>query len=190
MSKIRSVAAQLPPAGTEPAWYAFRTHFRGEKSAARRLKAAGIEQYVPLRETVRHYKTKTVKAVVPLFNNYVFARITAAEYARVCAVPDVLEIVRFSGEVGRVTDEEIAFLKTVLRDGDAYAPEVYEGLVVGMPIVITGGTLAGTRGTVLETKTGNNCVVELRTLGVSLAITVHQSAIAPDPHAKPTAAVS
>lgn len=180
MSKINSVAAQLPPAGTEPAWYAFRTHFRREKSAMKRLTALGIESYVPLRKVVRHYKSKTTTTDLPLFSHYVLARITAAEYPRVCAAPDVLEIVRFGGEVGRVTDEEIAFLKTVMRDVDAFEPEVYEGLAVGTPVVITGGTLAGTRGTILEEQTGSKCVVELSTLGVKLAITVQKAAIAPD----------
>ena len=180
MTKINSVTAQLPPGDGEPAWYAFRTHFRREKSAAKRLAVLGIEQYVPLRKVVRHYKSKTTTTVLPLFSTYVFARITAAEYARVCAVPDVLEIVRFGGEVGRVTDDEIDFLKTVLREGETYEPEVFEGLAVGTPVVLTGGTLAGTRGVVLAEQTGHKCVVELSTLGVKLAITVHTSAIAID----------
>ena len=138
--------------------------FKREKMVGRRLSAGGVEAYVPIKTEVRHYKTKTRTVELPLFSSYVFARITGAEYAQVLRDPDVFEIVRFNGEVGRVTDEEIAFLKLVLREsGEKYDPQLVEGMAVGTPVVISGGTLAGTRGVIMAEKSNSNFVVELRT---------------------------
>ena len=146
MSEIRSIAAQLPAPGEPPRWFAFRTMYKREKVVSKRLGAAGMETYVPLRTVVKHYASKTVVSHVPLLSSYVFVRLTAKQYPVVLADGDVFEIVRFNGEVGRVTDEEIALLKTVLRDGgEDFEPQTAEGLGEGAEVVVNGGALAGTR---------------------------------------------
>ena len=89
------------------------------------------------------------------------------------ADPDVFEIVRFQGEVGRVTEEEIALLREVLQDGgETYDPTIRDRIRVGTPVVIAGGALAGTKGRVMEQTGKHNFAVELRTLGVELVISV------------------
>ncbi len=181
MTEPRSTLPQLPLPEEPPRWFAFRTMYKREKMVGRRLSAAGVETYVPLKTEVRHYKTKTRTVELPLFSSYVFARITGAEYAQVLRDPDVFEIVRFNGEVGRVTDEEIAFLRVVLRGGGKeFAPQAMDEMTVGTPVVISGGTLAGTRGIISAGMSNSNFVVELRTLGISLGITVEAKHLAPD----------
>lgn len=173
MSQIRSIAAQLPAPGEEPKWFAFRTMFKREKVVSKRLGAAGIETYVPLRTVVKHYASKTVVSHVPLLSSYVFVRLTAKQYPIVLADGDVFEIVRFSGEVGRVTDAEIDLLKTVLRDGgEDFAPQTADGLGEGAEVVVNGGALAGTRGRIVERRGNHNFVVELTALGVALELVV------------------
>lgn len=180
MPPIRSIAAQLPRPDEEPAWFAFRTMFKREKLVARRLDAAGIETYVPLRTIVKHYKSKTVVSRVPLLSSYVFVRLTAEHYPTVLADSDVFEVVRFNGEVGRVTEAEIALLKTVLRDGgEDFEPQTAEGLGAGAPVVVNGGALAGTRGRIVEARGNHNFVVELSTLGVALELVVDASLLSP-----------
>jgi len=175
MSAPRTVTEQLPHPDDAPSWFAFRTMYKREKMVAKRLKAKGIESYVPLRTVVRHYKSKTKTLEIPLFSSYTFIRLTAKQYPIVLLDDDVFEIVKFQGEVGRVTDEEIDFLKRILRDSEAdYAPEMYDGLLPGTPIVLSGGTLAGTKGKIVEQQGNKKFVVELQTLGVSLLLTVSQ----------------
>ena len=179
MSNIRSVAAQLPLATEDPRWYAFRTMFKREKMVERRLRGAGLEVYVPLRTIVKHYKSKTVTSRVPLFSSYVFVRLTAKQYPVVLADGDVFKIVRFQGEVGRVGEEEIQFLKNVLRDGDEdFQAEEVTGFTVGAEVVIAGGTLAGTKGRILESNGSHNFLVELRTLGLALKVSVRDEHLA------------
>lgn len=181
MTTPRSTLPQLPLPDEPARWFAFRTMYKREKMVGRRLTAGGVETYVPIKTEVRHYKTKTRTVELPLFSSYVFARITGAEYGQVLRDPDVFEIVRFNGEVGRVTDEEIAFLKLVLRESDEhFDPQLVEGMAIGTPVVISGGTLAGTRGVIMAEKSNSNFVVELRTLGVSLGITVEARYLAAD----------
>ena len=181
MPPIRSVTAQLPTADEPPRWFAFRTMFKREKLVAKRLAAAGVETYVPLRTIVKHYASKTVVSHVPLLSSYVFVRLSAKQYPTVLADSDVFEIVRFNGEVGRVTDEEIDLLRTVLRDGgDDFAPQPAEGLREGAPVVVNGGALAGTRGRITEERGKHNFVVELTSLGVVLELIVEASLLSAD----------
>lgn len=157
--------------------------YKREKMVDRRLRALGIEAYVPLKTEARHYKSKMRTVELPLFSSYLFAHITANDYSTVMRDPDVHEIVRFNGEVGRVTDEEIAFLRVVLRSdaaGVSYDPQLVDEIPVGTPVVISGGTLAGTRGIITAARSNSNFVVELRALGAQLGITVEAKYLAPD----------
>lgn len=182
MSAMRTVTEQLPLADDPPQWYAFRTMFKREKMVAKRLNTKGIEAYVPLRTVVRHYKSKTKTLEIPLFSSYVFIRLTAKHYPIVLLDDDVFEVVKFQGEVGRVTDAEIDFLKRILRDSsNDYEVEIYDGLLPGTPIVLSGGTLAGTKGKIVEQQGNKRFVVELQTLGVSLTLTVDQKHFSTDP---------
>jgi len=181
MSATRTVTEQLPAANEAPKWFAFRTMFKREKMVAKRAKAKGIESYVPLRTVVRHYKSKTKALEIPLFSSYVFFRLTSKQYPQVLLDDDVFEIVKFQGEVGRVTDEEIDFLKRILRDStENYDVEFYDGLLPGTPIILSGGALAGTKGKIVEQQGTTKFVVELLRLGVSLKLTVDQKHFSPE----------
>jgi len=182
MSKIRSISAQLPRADEEPRWFAFRTAFKREKMVDLRLQAEGVTTYVPLRVVVRHYKTKRKVTRVPLLSTYIFVRLTAKQYPVVLADPDVYEIVRFQGEVGRVTDEEIEFLRAVLREDsdEDYNPEVTEGMTPGTEIVVAGGALAGTKGVLVSQNGKHSFEVRLRTLGLGLRLTIPSKLLQPE----------
>ena len=181
MTKIRSVLDQLPASGEPPRWCAYRTGFKREKVARKRLAARGIDVYLPLRLVVRRYPSKTTTTEQPLFNNYLFARTTAANYAQILADADVFEVVQFDGEVGHVAEDEIALLKTILGAGcETFDARVREGLVAGDPVVVTGGTLAGTRGYVVADRENSSFLVELRALGVGLEINVDARHLARD----------
>lgn len=173
MSEIRSITSQLPRPDESPRWFAFRTMYKREKMVDKRLSAQDVECYVPLITEVRHYKSKRKVLRTPLLSSYVFVRLSAKQYPTVLTDPDVFEIVRFQGEVGRVTEDEIDFLRKILHDGEEdYDPRVREGLGAGTPVVITGGALAGTKGKILSQRGKHNFAVELHTLGVTLEINV------------------
>jgi len=184
MSAFRTVTEQLPTSTEEPQWFAFRTMYKREKMVEKRLTGIGIEVYVPLRTVVRHYKSKTKTLQIPLFSSYVFARLNSDYYPSVLNDPDVFEIVRFQGEVGRVTDEEIRFLKRILGEGSIdYDIEVFAGMLPGTPIIIANGTLAGTKGKIIEQHGNRKFVVELQTIGISLKLTVDQKHLIIPQHA-------
>ncbi len=176
---VNSITAQLPRVGEAPRWYAFRTMFKREKLVARRLTAHGLECYLPLRKVIRRYKSKTTTVDLPLISSYVFVRLMAKQYSTALADEDVFEIVSFNGEAGRVTEQEVSFLKRVLSDTEeGYDPEVGESLAVGSPIVLAGGSLAGTRGVIVETRGKHNFMVRLEALGLSVSLTVSREVLA------------
>ena len=106
----------------------------------------------------------------------------------VLADADVFEVVQFRGEVGRVTDEEVAFLRAVLRDGgggggeggEEFEPKAASApLSPGRRVAVAGGALAGTRGVIVEGRGKHNFVVELRNLGVAVELIVGQHLLEP-----------
>ena len=170
---IRTVYEQLPLGIESPQWFAFRTMYKREKMVAKRLMIKGLESYVPLRTIVRQYSSKRTITQVPLFSSYVFVRLSAKHYSTVLSDDDVFEIVKFQGEVGRIKEEEISFLKKVLRDDtNDYDVMLYDGLEAGASIVLAGGPLAGTKGKILRSHGSHNFVVELQNLGLSVQLTV------------------
>jgi len=185
MSKIKSISAQLPAAGEPPEWFAFRTAFKREKMIERRLAAQGLDVYVPLRTVVRVYPSKRKTLRIPLLSTYIFVRLTAKQYTMVLDDPEVYQIVEFDGEVGRVTDDEIKFLRAVLADdGDdadaGFAIEVTDELVAGQRVVVSGGALAGTKGTVFDRAGNHSFHVYLRSLGFGLVMQVDRKLLLPE----------
>ena len=183
MSTVRSLQDQLPSVEDGPAWFAFRTAYKREKRVAQRLGSQGIVCYVPLKTEVRHYVSKRKVVQLPLLNTYIFVRITARDYVTVLSDVDVYEIVRFGDEVGKVSDREISFLKTLLHEGadEQYQLEVSESIVKGMRVVVTGGALAGTLGTVVAEQSNHNFQVELTGLGLGLRLVVDPKYLAAAP---------
>ena len=183
INQPRTVTEQLPLEHETPRWYAFRTMYKREKAIARRFEKAGIECYVPLMTVVRHYKSKTKTLHIPLLSSYIFVKLKAKQYSEVLADVDIFEIVKFQGEVGRVTDEEIAFLKTVLGEevSKDYEVNLHKGLVEGTPVVISGGALAGTKGKIVDVQGNRQFIVELQGIGVALRLTVAKNSLASIP---------
>lgn len=62
----------LPSDGTK--WYAIYTKSRHEKKVARSCLDYGISYYLPLQDSIRHYKNRVIIFKKPLFSSYIFCR--------------------------------------------------------------------------------------------------------------------
>jgi transcriptional antiterminator RfaH len=63
-------------------WFVCHTRPRCEKKFAALLEAEGVEHYLPLITSVRHYGKQTKKFTKPLFTGYVFAHVVLGKKAR------------------------------------------------------------------------------------------------------------
>ena len=155
----------------ERRWFAVRTAAKHEKKAERELSQLGLECYVPLRERVYNYKSKKVTRRLPLLTGYVFVRIRKDEEAVVYGSHYARYFVRLGRERRRVTEEEIALLRTLSTDRslDWETIEDVFAFTAGTPVEIISGPLAGVKGHYVAKKSKKTFVISLGGIGACLA---------------------
>ena len=176
----------------EARWFAVRVSSRHEKKAARALRIAGVECYIPLRQKTAHYTRKTVVRELPLLTGYVFVRITRAQELTVLRTHYTAGFVKIGRDRRRVTEKEIKLLRRISSDRqlDWFAVEEAFDFREGTPVEILKGPLAGVRGIYLHKKSKKSFVISLGGLGACLATCEVDPAIwspqAPGPSPPPT----
>ncbi len=156
---------------SERRWFAIHTSSRHEKRAVEDLKKSGIEAYVPLRNKVRHYKTKTVVREIPLLTGYIFVHIKLSEVGTVIRGLYTRGFVRPGKDRRQVTQEEIDLLRALSIDRELDWQEVTDtfDFTEGTLVEIISGTLAGLRGHYVRKKSRKTFIISLLGGGACLA---------------------
>ncbi len=164
-------AIEIPP-GDAPAWFCVRSQPKHEHIAAARLRAAGLEVFLP---RVR-FKKASVRGPVwvteTLFPNYLFARFGVAESLRlVRSAPGVSTVVNFGGQVPAVPDPVIDELRRHIGAdetrvlSDQLSPndrvQISGGVMHGLTAVVTQVMPAKERVKVLLNFLGQQTTVEV-----------------------------
>ncbi len=74
IADIEELHGSLEISDDDTKWYAVYTKSRHEKKVARKCINNDISYYLPLQESVRHYKNRVVTFMKPLFSGYIFCR--------------------------------------------------------------------------------------------------------------------
>lgn len=155
----------------EPKWFAVYTKYKREKTVQRDLNQKGITTFLPIQKVVRVYTRKRKVVELPLISCYLFVQITKPEYVPVLETDDVVKFVRFSKNLISIPEEEIKLLKQIIGEGIPLTAEKI-GLQKGDAVEITGGTLIGLKGILIEEHGEKEMVVDLETMGYSLRMQV------------------
>jgi transcription antitermination factor NusG len=94
-------------------WYPVYTNPRAEKKAFERLSKKGIETYFPTQRTIRQWSDRKKWVEVPLFNSYLFVKISQKEYSEVLLTNGVCRFVYFSGKASFIPEKQINNLKLI-----------------------------------------------------------------------------
>lgn len=162
-------------------WLAVQTKYKCEKYVAKHLTAKGIECFLPLLSTTKHYATRKKTYHKPLINCYVFCRIDESQCVTVLRTEYVYGFLTLAGKKAVVQEEEIEILKRVVGEGTD-ASIVKDSFAVGSNVEIISGNLTGIRGVLLEEKGKNNFVVSLTSMGMELTMTVQKQHLAKVSH--------
>lgn len=125
-------------------WYAVYSKPQREDYAKCQLESKRLEVFFP--KLFLPYATRKQKSVVPLFPNYLFARIdiSSCEYYSVIWSPGVRRLVSFNGCPAPIDDQVVEVLmQQAGRDGRIVARS---SLDEGNEVQITGGPFDGLRG--------------------------------------------
>lgn len=160
-----------------PAWFAVFTSSHHEKKVSQHFIQRRIENFLPLHSEIHHW-TNRRKAVLqlPLFPNYVFARIDRRQRGRVLQVPGVLSIVGCGYEPTPLSDFEVDSLRSGLHLRN-FEPHPY--LVVGERVLIKQGPLEGMEEFLLRKKNNLRVVLTVALIKQSVAVEVDAGDVEP-----------
>ena len=169
--------AELAVEYCEPRWYAAYTSANHEKRVALQVAQRSLEHFLPVYESVRQWKDRRMKLVLPLFPGYVFVRLALRDRLRVLQVPGVARLVGFNGVPTSLPEEEIESLRAALAEGLRAEPHPY--LKVGRRVRITKGLLAGSEGLLKRWKGDLRVVLSIESIQRSISIEVDASSVMP-----------
>lgn len=156
---------------TEAKWFAVYTKYKREKVIKRDLELQNIQAYLPIQKLTRVYASKRKVVQMPLISCYIFVKITKAEYLRVLQTESVVNFVRIAKNLISIPEREIEILKQVVGEGIPVTAEP-KGLHKGDKVEILNGNLTGLQGTLVETHSGKEVIVDLDSMGYSLRMTL------------------
>ena len=160
-------------------WTAVHTKPRCEKILAKYCGRHGIPHYLPLRRRAARYQRRTVVTLLPMFPGYLFAQLGEPSRALVLRSHRAVAILPVEDSRERqLIDElrEVLRLESACRERDVVvAPE----LVLGVPVLIRAGALAGLRGIVTRRSDHVRVTINVELLGQSASVELDVGEIEP-----------
>ncbi len=154
-------------------WYAIYTRSRAEKKVNTELVLSGIESYLPLRKTIRQWSDRKKMVEAPLFNSYVFVKVSEKEYFKVLQIDSVTRFITFEGAAVAIPDVQINAIRAFLEE-----PEPMEitndplKMEPGQNVIVTRGPMKGLLGVLITVQGKNRVKVEIEAIGHTLMITI------------------
>lgn len=153
-------------------WYAVYTKPRWEKKVADLLTRKHVENYCPLNKVQRQWSDRKKIVMEPLFQSYVFVKISADSSSLVRETSGVLNFVYWLQKPAVIRDEEIDVIKRFMNE---YHNIQLEKANVNLndKVRVIGGPLMMLEGNVLEVK-HRTVKVLLPSLGYTLVAEIQK----------------
>lgn len=153
-------------------WLAAYTKSRAEKKVLLELEYQGIEVFLPLQRKLRQWSDRKKWVELPLISGYIFVHINPREYEAVLKTAGVVTYVKFEGKAAVIPDEQIDWIKRMLRQNEVNI-ELHQTLFnVGDKIEVLAGPLIGIIGTLITIKNKKRVAVQLQQLNFSLVVDI------------------
>jgi len=153
-------------------WYAIYTRSRQEKTVNTELTLTGIESYLPLRKTIRQWSDRKKMVEVPLFNSYVFVKVSEKEYLKVLNTFGVTRFICFEGQAVSIPEPQINAIRAYLDETEPVPLDVQLKMEPGKSVIVTKGPMTGMTGILLNIEGKSRVKVEIEAIGHSLIITI------------------
>jgi transcription antitermination factor NusG len=161
----------------EPGWWAVYTKHQHEKRVAEMVAAKGAEVFLPLYDSDRRRRDRTVRLALPLFPSYVFVREQPEIRVPLLSTPGVHMIVTRGPAYSVIPDHEIRNLRIALAAGRGIEPHSF--LQIGERVQIIRGALMGLKGLLVRHKNLCRVVISVQMLAQAAAVEVDVSELAP-----------
>ncbi len=159
-------------------WYPVYTRSRAEKKANEELNRKGIQTYLPLKKAVKQWSDRKKIVEEPLINSYLFAYISAREYAEVLMTNGVARFIYFSSQVASIPDQQIHDLKLLLAT-DADLELIDYDIKPGESVLIKAGPFKGIIAELVSVHNKQRIILRLQNMGYSININTSVAFIEP-----------
>tara|TARA_R110001583_G_scaffold8896_2_gene41991 strand:- start:43352 stop:43897 length:546 start_codon:yes stop_codon:yes gene_type:complete len=146
-------------------WYALYTRSRSEKKLYSELEKKGIEAYLPLKKELRVWSDRKKWVETPLFNSYVFVKVSDREYYDAVNSYWAVRYVCFESGAVPIPDSQIESLKLFLEDTKRDVELTQSSMKKGDHLEVTLGPLKGVRGELLQLRGQHRIVLRFISLG-------------------------
>lgn len=158
-------------------WCAVYTRHQHERVVAGMLSAKGLDVFLPLYASHRHWKDREQVLQMPLFPCYVFVRDGQHRRLQIVTTPGVHSMVRNGEQVAVVRNEEIAAIRRSVESALPLEPHPY--LDCGERVRVKRGALEGIEGILVRRK--NQCRLVLSVDILTKAVAVELAAADVEP---------
>lgn len=170
-----SLLPHLPTDLQPEPWRVLRVQSGKEANVQASLGRNGAVGYSPLAKQRRQWSDRVKVTRGALFPSYVFARFDLGRWVEIKeTTPHVFDLVRFGHETAIIPDSEIERVMLIANSEDA---EGWPTLVVGKPVRIIHGCLAGVQGVLAELRGAYRVAVNVDMLGRAVTTMVDRSMV-------------
>ncbi|MNK49724.1 Transcription antitermination protein RfaH [compost metagenome] len=128
-----------------------------------------ILAYLPLKKTVKQWSDRRKIVEEPLIKSYLFAYISAKEYAEVLMTNGIARFIYFSGQIASIPDQQINDLKLLLAT-DADLEVIDYDIKPGERVLIKAGPFKGIIAELVSVQNKQRIVLRLQNMGFSINI--------------------
>ncbi|SEQ51141.1 transcription termination/antitermination NusG family protein [Neolewinella agarilytica] len=134
-------------------WLVLYVGSRKEKAVLKSLESNQIEAYVPLKERLYKYASKSLVRQLPIIPGYVFVRAGKKDLGPILGIPFVFGFLKTGDSYSVVSEGEISHLRRLCSaDQLSWCEEPVDTLRAGALVEIVRGPLAGVRGRFVDKK--------------------------------------
>lgn len=159
-------------------WYPVYTHSRAEKKAYEELNRKAILAYLPLKKTVKQWSDRKKIVEEPLIKSYLFAYISAKEYAEVLMTNGIARFIYFSGKIASIPDQQINELKLLLATDDDLEVIDYD-IKPGERVLIKAGPFKGIIAELVSVQNKQRIILRLQNMGYAININTSVAFVEP-----------
>ena len=156
-------------------WYAIYTRHQHEKVISQILTAKGLDVFLPLYNSSRRWKDRTVQLSLPLFPCYLFLRGMEERRLDVVTTPGIVSVLSVNGEPAVIPESEIEAVRKAIEWGNRVEPHPF--LRCGDKVRVIAGPLQGLEGILIRKKNLFRLVLSVELLERSAAVEVDVASV-------------
>jgi transcription antitermination factor NusG len=157
-------------------WYALYTRSNHEKQVSEHLARRGVENYLPLYQSVREWSDRRIRLELPLFPGYLFVHTALRDRLPILQTPGVVRLVGAGGSPVPLDTAQIESLREGLTRVTA---EPWPHLPIGQRVRVVSGPLLGMEGVLVRRKSGARVVISIELIQRCFVADIDVSALEP-----------